>query len=279
MTSMSRHFLDRRKLLSQLCKTLHFCILKCMFSTYSGLEVIAANGCIFKNLYLAMCHDDTSVISLHHFFRTGNGNPLLGNSEILLKKQTNTKSSTAHHIRDIRNLCGADMVVYEKQTKCLWFSLWNFPLRWKLKQSHNVFWFIVRQLPQTHAWLVCWQCRTIVKFIYSWHRWNIHQPFEFNIINDIYMQNTHMALPMNTRQEDFYNTHHFCLFSYQIFWHFYHNSDVQLSCINSLACSVTSWSYFPWWAGENIPAAKQISSFEKKPDWRQDGIMPKWQLG
>lgn len=87
MTSMSRHFLDRRKLLSQLCKTLHFCILKCMFSTYSGLEVIAANGCIFKNLYLAMCHDDTSVISLHHFFRTGNGNPLLGNSEILLKKK------------------------------------------------------------------------------------------------------------------------------------------------------------------------------------------------
>lgn len=68
-----------------------------------------------------------------------------------LKKQTNTKSSTARHIGDIRNLCGADMVVYEKQTKSLRFSLWNFPLRWKLKQSHDVFWLIVRQLPQTHA--------------------------------------------------------------------------------------------------------------------------------
>lgn len=174
------------------------------------------------------------------------------------------KSSTARHIRDIRNLCGADMVVYEKQTKSLWFSLWNFPFRWKLKQSHNVFWLVVRQLPQTHAWLACWQCRTLVKFIYCWHRWNIYQPFEFNIINDnIYMQNTHMGLSMNTRRGFLQHSPLLLIFlsNIDIFI-----TTVMYNCLVLIPCHVLSLHshIFPWWAGENIPAAKDISSLEKK---------------
>lgn len=44
---------------SQLCKTLHYCILKLILSTYRELEVMVATGCTVHKLYLAMRHFGT----------------------------------------------------------------------------------------------------------------------------------------------------------------------------------------------------------------------------